>query len=155
MLKQQGIKLALVEPEPLSTAASRILDIVIRDVSSVQCRPDTYAFTRSGGSEVLDFLKDRALMSLAPALAHQGITSLRELLLLRGSELEAERRRVVQAAVESSARPGGGGAAVDPTRTMVLLNEALEVLARDPRSGTMRQRLAAFRYMLLPLRLPL
>uniref|UniRef100_A0A7S1E474 Uncharacterized protein n=1 Tax=Hemiselmis andersenii TaxID=464988 RepID=A0A7S1E474_HEMAN len=108
MLKNQGIKLALVGPEPLSTAASRMLNIVIRDVSSVQCSPDIYAFTRSGGCEVISFLKTRGLISLAPALAHHGITSLRELSLLRGSERETERRRVVQAAVESFARPGGG-----------------------------------------------
>ncbi|EKX32373.1 hypothetical protein GUITHDRAFT_121453 [Guillardia theta CCMP2712] len=89
ILKHQACKLSDMKQDDqvYDFCARKILDVVLRDIERLQLDPNDFAFKTPGGSEVLQWLKERGLLGLAPMLVKHHVDSLNKAANLTDSDI--------------------------------------------------------------------
>eukprot|EP00960_Hanusia_phi_P057514 763588-Hanusia_phi.AAC.3 len=140
MLKLQGVKLSQMSPDdPIKTCATRILQTVHRDIEMWERR--RYRLITPTGGEVLDWLHQNSLMSVASVLSSCGLHTLELISKLTSNDID----RIWSACkLEPGGGGGGGGAPLEWIGLKLRLLLAVQELKGDGRSRKFGARLDAY-----------
>eukprot|EP00960_Hanusia_phi_P008782 251777-Hanusia_phi.AAC.1 len=90
ILKHQGIRLSDVGKNDRASefCARKVIDIIVRDIQKVQVDPNEFVFQTPGGSEIVQWLRERSLVKLSSSFARHNFDSLHKISMLADKDFE-------------------------------------------------------------------
>jgi hypothetical protein len=149
ILKNEGVEASIfVNQDALVLeSARRCLMVIKREIFNIRTHPFRFANNRPGGQEVLDWLRENQLSCYAPLFLHYGLDALfsvSDLSREQVSRLAEEYRDIELSLGRGRPSPRQNQQGDVSIQSELQLWEALSILAHDPRSGQMDERLEWF-----------